>query len=307
MYDIIGDIHGHAYALKKLLEKLGYRKSSGAYRHSDRKAIFVGDYIDRGPQVRETLQLVRYMVDAGQAIALMGNHEFNAILFNEPDGDGGYLRPHSDKNKRQHKATLKDFAGSENEYQSYISWFKTLPLFYENDDFRAIHACWDSSLVNELQDYTDYDILKPEYFRQSGKQDTRLHELVEILLKGREVALPDGLSFKDKDGHIRNEVRIKWWLNPEDVTLDQWSFAEDIKGSSEQGFSPSDFVDTYYEKDEKPVFFGHYWLSGMPEPERSNVCCLDYSIGNEEKLAAYKYDGEEELIKNKMRWVEYRG
>ena len=48
MYDIIGDIHGHADELEKLLEKLDYSWTDGCYRHSNRKVIFLGDFIDRG-------------------------------------------------------------------------------------------------------------------------------------------------------------------------------------------------------------------------------------------------------------------
>lgn len=79
--DIIGDIHGHADKLEELLTKLGYSKTNGIYSHLDRKVLFVGDYIDRGPKIRETLQIVRAMVDSGNAIALMGNHEYNALCF----------------------------------------------------------------------------------------------------------------------------------------------------------------------------------------------------------------------------------
>ncbi len=46
MYDIIGDIHGHAEALKELLGNLGYKSIRGVWQHSNRKVIFVGDYID---------------------------------------------------------------------------------------------------------------------------------------------------------------------------------------------------------------------------------------------------------------------
>ena len=45
-YDIIGDIHGHAGALTALLRDLGYRHRGGAWRHPDRRAIFVVDFID---------------------------------------------------------------------------------------------------------------------------------------------------------------------------------------------------------------------------------------------------------------------
>jgi hypothetical protein len=57
-YDIIGDIHGHADPLQALLERLGYREVEGTYAHPDRKVIFLGDYIDRGPEIRKVLQIV---------------------------------------------------------------------------------------------------------------------------------------------------------------------------------------------------------------------------------------------------------
>mgnify|MGYP003341643738 CR=1 FL=1 len=71
MYDFIGDIHGHADQLITLLKKLGYRLQAGVYRHPERKVFFVGDYIDRGPQILETLQIVKAMVDADAAIAVV--------------------------------------------------------------------------------------------------------------------------------------------------------------------------------------------------------------------------------------------
>ncbi len=74
MYDIIGDIHGHAPALKELLHKMDYKVVNGVWQHPGRKVIFVGDYIDRGPAIRETLDIVRTMAENDTAIALMGNH-----------------------------------------------------------------------------------------------------------------------------------------------------------------------------------------------------------------------------------------
>lgn len=107
MYDIIGDIHGHADALEQLLQKLDYDKSKGYYSHPERKVIFVGDYIDRGPKIKETLEMVRAMADNQAAIALMGNHEFNAILYNTIGTDGNYLREDSDRNVSQHSKTVE--------------------------------------------------------------------------------------------------------------------------------------------------------------------------------------------------------
>ena len=84
-YDIIGDIHGHNEKLEALLYKLGYRNTAGAWRHPERQAIFVGDFIDRGPSQVQTVNTVRRMVEAGVALAVMGNHELNAIAWHTPD------------------------------------------------------------------------------------------------------------------------------------------------------------------------------------------------------------------------------
>ena len=109
MHDLIGDIHGHADALQRLLRQLGYSRHKGVYKHSERQAIFLGDFVDRGPQIRETLELVRPMVDAGSALAVMGNHELNALAFHtrDPDKPGCHLRPHNEKNSNQHAETMR--------------------------------------------------------------------------------------------------------------------------------------------------------------------------------------------------------
>lgn len=66
-YDIIGDIHGHATKLVALLKKMGYREKAEGWRHPHRTALFVGDFIDRGPHQIETLEIVRSMVNEGAA------------------------------------------------------------------------------------------------------------------------------------------------------------------------------------------------------------------------------------------------
>jgi hypothetical protein len=64
-YDIVGDIHGHADTLEVLLHKLGYRRKFGVYSQPEnRKMVFAGEFIDRGPKIRETLHLVRAMIQS---------------------------------------------------------------------------------------------------------------------------------------------------------------------------------------------------------------------------------------------------
>jgi protein phosphatase len=76
-FDIVGDIHGCFDELCNLLDRLGYREDAETgMRHPDgRRAIFLGDLVDRGPKIVETVALVRRMVLAGQALCVPGNHD----------------------------------------------------------------------------------------------------------------------------------------------------------------------------------------------------------------------------------------
>jgi protein phosphatase len=80
-FDVIGDIHGCRAELERLLTELGYAiardelgRAIGATR-SGRRAIFVGDLVDRGPDTPGVLRLVMGMVNAGDALCVPGNHE----------------------------------------------------------------------------------------------------------------------------------------------------------------------------------------------------------------------------------------
>ncbi|MGB2109035.1 MAG: metallophosphoesterase, partial [Marinobacter vinifirmus] len=111
-YDIIGDIHGCANTLQRLLDQMGYRKVNGVYRHPKRQAIFIGDIIDRGPRIREALHLVRDMVEHGAARIVMGNHEYNALGYctrARPGSGKQFLREHNPRHDRLIKETLEQF------------------------------------------------------------------------------------------------------------------------------------------------------------------------------------------------------
>lgn len=77
-FDIIGDVHGCYEELVALLAKLGYETSDDASNasHPDgRKAVLLGDLVDRGPDTPAVLRLVMWMVSAGSALCVPGNHE----------------------------------------------------------------------------------------------------------------------------------------------------------------------------------------------------------------------------------------
>ena len=303
MIDFIGDIHGHADKLEELLLKLGYRKINGTYSHPARTVLFVGDYIDRGPKIRETLHLVKSMVDSGNAIALMGNHEYNALCFHYQNSEGGHLRKHLIKNIIQHYETLKQFQNRQNEYEEYLEWFKTLPLFYETDQFKAVHACWDNNSIDFLKRTLVNERLTDELIYQSAIEGNGLFEAIDQVLKGKEIKLPDGLFFHDKDGTQRNKIRIKWWEDPSTTTYKSIS-VEPIDNLPELPVKQSALKQPdFYTDREKMVFFGHYWLKGEPSLYKANICCLDYSVAKGGKLVAYRLYEETVLDSNHLIYV----
>ena len=89
-FDIIGDIHGCCDELSQLLQQLGYQivessSESGfwdspVYAHPEgRKAVFLGDLVDRGPRILDTLKLVHNMVVASTALCVPGNHDIKLL------------------------------------------------------------------------------------------------------------------------------------------------------------------------------------------------------------------------------------
>jgi protein phosphatase len=73
-FDIIGDVHGCCDELEELMAQLGY-SSEGRHALGNRKLIFVGDLVDRGPRVLDTIRTVQRMVSAGNALCVPGNHD----------------------------------------------------------------------------------------------------------------------------------------------------------------------------------------------------------------------------------------
>ena len=228
MYDLIGDIHGHAAELTSLLELLGYDRHRGYYSHPVRKAVFVGDFIDRGPQIHDVLALVRPMVDQGSALAVMGNHEFNALCYHtpHPDRPGDFLRPHTDKNVHQHRPTLEQV--SKVELKEYLGWFRSLPMWLDLEGLRVVHACWDDQQIAVISSAIDqHGGVTNEFLQEASTTRSPLHLAIEDVLKGKEIRLPDGMSYVDKDGHERHAMGIKWYESAAHKTYRSYALTAD--------------------------------------------------------------------------------
>lgn len=297
-YDMIGDIHGQADKLHALLNHLGYRDTGGAYRHPSRTAIFVGDFIDgKEPRQVDSVMTVRRMVEAGNALAIMGNHEFNAIAWHTPDSahPGEFLRPHSGEvgqdNRKQHTAFLAEVESDARLHAELIGWFLTLPLWLDLPKLRVVHACWHEGYMNELRPRLTSDHQLTRELMVAASQAGRMEfRTVEALTKGLELALPDGHSFIDKYGKKRRHVRIRWWDAAATTYRDLAVLGDKLRDLLPATPVPAGARAQY--DNAKPVFFGHYWMTGTPKPQSPTVACVDYSAAHDGRLTAYRWDGE---------------
>jgi hypothetical protein len=309
-YDFIGDIHGHADELRGLLSLLGYEESDGVFRHSERQVVFLGDFIDRGPKIREVLAIARSMVGSGAAMAVMGNHEFNALAFHteNPQAPGVSLRPRLNKNIRQHAATISQI--NDSELGDALEWFRTLPMWAEiqgsgGASCRAVHACWDDSQMGCISEAKQQlGGFNSDFMVDATKNGSALFQAVEIVLKGKEIRLPEGYHYYDKEGHKRTQIRARWFERPSCGTRyqDYVLQADSIECAIEMDESTVSSIEPYAHE-APPVLLGHYWLKAeRPERLTSNVACIDYSVAKGGFLCAYRWDGESELQNDKFTW-----
>ncbi len=297
-YDLIGDIHGHADELRRLLENLGYARCGEGYRHSERRVIFLGDFIDRGPKIRETLEIVRFMMADGQALAVMGNHEFNALAFHTtcPTAVISSLRPSRAKTFGSMCRTLAQL--NDSQLADALEWFRTLPMWLDVDGLRAVHACWDAGCIAKIEAALRMSGgITPSFYVGSMYASYIALSCGRNSVKGEELELPRGKYFLDKDGHQENfntyslvrrctehlsGVRITVGSNRCDVMIPY-------------GTPPVLDREKYepYPAGAPPVFVGHYWLHGEQPRRLSKKRCMPRPIlwPKAGFLCAYRWNG----------------
>lgn len=139
---VIPDIHGYAKTLQALLDQIRPKKTD--------HLIFLGDYIDRGPNSKGVIDLLMQMQANGQKMTLLiGNHE-EFLLKSYRDsklkkGPLAWLTPNKIKKEWKEfggKETLKSF-GTRNVSQipdKYIDWIEKLEYYLEFNDYVLVHA-----------------------------------------------------------------------------------------------------------------------------------------------------------------------
>lgn len=301
--DIIPDIHGQHDALLAALRGLGWRRAGTGWTHPepDRRILFLGDLIDRGPENAAVIRTVRSLIDEDRADLILGNHELNAMQFHTPHPETGRpLRRNDEKNTRQHRAFLAEFPPGAERTREVIGWLRTIPLLIERDGFRAVHAAWAEPTVAALRAALPDLRLDEAALVRSADETDPLHPLVEEVTKGPETKLPPGVTFQDKDGTERDAVRLRWWRGGAASWREIAMSVPDLDSIPDEALPEHVRAQTYHEE-APPVFFGHYWLNGAPRLQAPNALCLDYSAGAGGPLMSYAMEGGGPLSLDRLR------
>lgn len=288
--DIIPDLHADP------------KRMASALQISDgRPLAFLGDFIDAGhktaaPDDLAVLERVRGLIDSGDAIAVMGNHELNAILFHRFGPDGAPLRPHLEKNRKQHRSFLDRFGLATPEALAWTQWFlDALPLWHDGGDFRLIHACWNTPAIQLIAARRPDGRLRTEDLPDVADKSTPFGTAVELLLSGTELRLPDPYQFHDNSENLRRHVRVNWWTSGQPAWRDLALSVPD-RSKLPPGDIPAALLPARYPSDAPPVFVGHYKMRDDPRIESSNALCLDYP----DSPCLYRWQGEQILDDNNL-------
>jgi hypothetical protein len=168
-----------------------------------------------------------------------------------------------------------------------IGWMRSLPLYRDLGTFRAVHACWSDPHIAHLEAETLGGVLSEAQVLRAADPEDALFASVETVTKGPELPLPGGHHFHDKDGTPRDKIRVAWW-NAAPQTWQEAAISVPDPSSLPGGPAPETAKRFGYSAKAKPVFCGHYWLTGAPVQQAANVMCLDYSAGKDGPLLAYR-------------------
>lgn len=307
MYDIVGDIHGHAELLKKMLTGWGYIKSPGGYYHPERKVVFTGDFINRGPEIRKTVKLIRNMVENGNALAIAGNHEINAIQHSLKAKIGDKkLTDLVRRNDMAHFKTLDEFSKFPDEWKSHLKWMRTLPFFIETENIRIVHACWADEAVEVIRQIIPPGKIKKRIYREiQNEPGSVLSKNINILTKGVDFVFPHDLKVMNNKGTYPRSFRLRWWEDPRDRTFEEMSFESKFELpaiSIPKELTPSCFV---YPDDAPLLFFGHYCRYDGPFVIKANLCCVDSCVAGSKVLTGYRWEGETSLDEGNLVQITY--
>ena len=174
----------------------------------------------------------------------------------------------------------------------------------DQPEWRAVHACWDQHAIDRVRQR--FNGASPGTSFSQIYRDEALKKSVARLIRGPSLPLPQGRYIQSSDGARRKRFRVAFWIDDPntlgDLVFQPDPLPEDLSEYPVDQDQHSSLP--YYAPHLPPVFFGHYWRRGTPEPVASNLVCLDYCAVLREKLVCYSHQPGENLDACHFSWIE---
>lgn len=148
-YIAITDIHGELKKLESVLSQIETRP--------DDIFVFMGDYIDRGPDSKGVIDRVIAQCEHNKCIYLMGSHEY-ALLHAKTDSYYSFLFENYGG-----PATVRSYGSFENIFKVHGDFFKSLKFYHLTDKYLFVHAGIDPNYSLEEQDETDLVYIRGKF------------------------------------------------------------------------------------------------------------------------------------------------
>lgn len=150
-YIAITDIHGELSKLESVLSKIETR--------DDDIFVFMGDYIDRGPDSKGVIDRVIAQSETHKCVYLMGSHEYAYLHARQKDSYYDYLFWNYGG-----PATVKSYGSFENIYNIHGEFLDNLKFYYLTDKYLFVHAGINPNYSLEEQDETDFVYIRGAFY-----------------------------------------------------------------------------------------------------------------------------------------------
>jgi hypothetical protein len=324
--DIVGDVHGEHETLCALLAALDY--DDAGHHVEGRTLVFVGDLCDRGPDSPGVVARVRRLVEAGRAVAILGNHELNLLRGLRKHGNDWFW---NEDPRRDARFSPYAWLQSEAQRSDMLAFFERLPLALSRADLRVVHAAWHAPSLSRLgvlpmdvppgQSFEVMDAEVDAVMQAQGLPEAARVEKGRWRHRFSDPAAPmpmlHSVGRRDEARQMLNPMRVltggvERCAQTPFFASGQWRFTERVR-----------WWDSY--RDETPVVVGHYWRQFLPlqrhamgkgGPDlfegvapnawlgaRGNVFCVDFSVGGRWQERLGSRPGERTRLAA-LRWPE---
>ena len=324
--DIVGDIHGELDALHALLGHLGY--DATGHHPEGRTLVFVGDFVDRGPDSPGVLAHARELVTRGRARAVLGNHELN-LLRDMPKEGAGWFFPEREAADRAQFEPYARVAPAERE--GLRQFLNGLPLVLERDDLRVVHAAWWPEAVAQLRALPDADVLTAWDALERQARARRAASDLDLRIAEERRRWPHPFDQREPEppwlpAHAELDV-LKQMDNPLRVLtsgVERPTPRPFWAGGKWRMVERQRWWDDY--RDAVAVVIGHYWRrrhvmdrteTGKHDPDvfaginplhwhgpQGQVFCVDYSVGGRWRARQSGHDPRLHYRLAALRWPE---